>query len=126
VEKNYRYDFKVSVESNSYKLCGVSSLPTINVADIAAIFGTDIDQNGCVTHLIYRYEIPKVILTGGLTGYCLLDLECFDNTNGYENQKTIYKIQGNITIESACGNFRFAIQKDAVPEISRFCAPLRD
>jgi len=126
VEKKYRYDFQVSVGSNSYNLYGLSSLPTINVADIGATFCTDIDQNGCVTHLIYRYEIPKVMLTGGLTGSCLLDLECFNNTNGYNNQEIKYKIKDKVEIVSACGNFRFTIRKDTVTEINWFCAPLRD
>ena len=126
VEKKYRYDFEVSVGSNSYKLYGVSSLPTINVADIVATFCIDIDKNPGVTDLIYTNERIEVILTGGLTGSCLLDLECFDNTNGYNNQNTIYEIQGNITIKSDCGNFQFTIQKDTVPEIKWFCAGTRD
>ena len=126
VEKKYRYDFEVSVGSNSYKLYGVSSLPTINVADIGATFGIDKDQNGWVTDVIYRIEIPKVILTGALTGFCLLSLECFNNTNGYNNQETKYKIKDKINIVSACGTFQDIIRKENVPEISSFCAPLRD
>jgi hypothetical protein len=126
VQKVYRYDFKVSVGNKSCSLFGLSSLPEINVSNIGAAFGIDIDQNGCFTDVIYRYEKIKVILTGSLTGSCLLDLECFNNTNGYDNQITKYEIKGNITIASSCGNFRVTIRKDSVPVINRECRPLRD
>jgi hypothetical protein len=115
-EKKYRYDIKISVSSFSYSFFGISHLPLIDGADIQATVKKIVKQNEPVTSLVYRNDRINVnVKCGDLTCSYLLNTDCFENTSGYGNHVTKFKIIGDIVIY--IGNSRFTINKENVPEI---------